>query len=110
MRPAPCRTTAVISANVLRPPMPMSVGIGRRRADAIVAMTRRAMLKVERLSALAAGVRREPACPREIVGIDVVQAGVRIERLPAPLGAAVESWKHHGLTVHAERHELPAAL
>ena len=66
----------------------------RRRAGAIVAMARRAVLQVQRPAALAAGVRRQPAGPRQIVGVDVVQAGLRIEGLAAPFGAAVEAREH----------------
>ena len=37
--------------------------------------------------------RRQAARPRDVVGVDVEHAGRRIERRPAPLGAAVEAGK-----------------
>ncbi len=71
-------------------------------------MATRAVLQVQRLSAVATGVGRQPASPREIVGVDVVETGLRIERLSAILGTAVKTWKHDGLFVNDKWQELPA--
>src|SRR6476661_927720 len=79
-------------------------GNRRRRSLPVVAMTRRAVLRVQRLSAFSSGVGREAAGPGKIVRIDVIQAGLGIEGLPAPLGAAVESGKDDGRAIDRERH------
>ena len=57
----------------------------------------------------AAGVRRQAAGPREVVGVDVEQPGRRIERRAAPLRAAVEAGEDDRLLPTLKRHELAVA-
>ena len=38
-----------------------------------------------------------------------LDAGFRVECLPAPLGAPIETWENHGVGTHCEGHELAAA-
>src|SRR4051812_8932259 len=84
-------------------------GNRRRRSFSVVAMARRAVLRVQRLSALSSGVGREAAGPGKIVRIDVIQSSLGIEGLAAPLGAAVEPGKDDGRAIDPKRHELSFA-
>src|ERR687896_513489 len=67
------------------------------------------MLKIQRAAAVAARIRCELTGPCEIVGVDIVETGLRIEGLPAPFSTAIEAGKDHRRLVEPERHELPLA-
>src|SRR5260221_8795917 len=55
------------------------------------------------------GVLGERARPRQIVGVHIKDAGLRIKCRPTPFRAAIESRKNNGVFPHAEWNELPFA-
>ena len=80
----------------------------RRRTGPVVAMADGALIQIERAPTRPlAGVFRQGAGPRHVVGVDVKHCGFRVHGGTAPFRAAVKAGKYHGWLSHAQRNKLP---